>query len=248
MSNITCLHFSGALSDVIFRDVTFPRLELFSSIDHFTPEILKFLYRHPSITKLFLSCDNIPDISTEFLPRLEYFSGTLSVAKKVIPGRPITDIGLSWRSHTSEERTDEIIKGFTLSSTPILRFSSTALYPQDNRFFLITTIARYFPYLQSLQLINLALEGVSDRLFVNSLTRLLPSLKHLQHLTVASIFSIHDMSELQEVETTVEWRRLCPQLNFVVFPNYLRYVAKGLEITSLLNPLHPIQVLYITNL
>lgn len=167
MSNITSLHFSGSsLSDIVFRDVTLPRLKKFSSIVYVTPDVSKFLNRHRTITQLFIGGEmsaSILDVNQEFLPSLNCFMGCLWVAEKVIPGRPVKDITLAWITFVEEERTMSIIKSFSLSSIPIEQFFCTTLHIKENRVSLLMAIAKYLPHLRLLRLNNFSLAGFLDQ-------------------------------------------------------------------------------------
>lgn len=166
MPNITNLHFaSWFLSDIIFCDVTFPQLKTFNSPIYFTPEVFRFLDRHPGITHLFVGDRGTTtlEVSPNLLPSLSSFMGPLSVAEKIVPGRPVVDVTLAWIKSVSEERTTDIIKRFALSTIPIKRFFCTMFHIKENRISLLVAVARYLPHLRLLLFNNFS-DGDGDEI------------------------------------------------------------------------------------
>ncbi|KIJ57227.1 hypothetical protein M422DRAFT_238822 [Sphaerobolus stellatus SS14] len=235
MQNIAALHFGpSSLSDVILSRCTFPRLKSFTSINCTSNELASFLERHPYLEQVYLgaeiNCDEDEDDSFKLadscLPVIRSFIGSRSMAAKIVPGRPISELTVVTLSTEDTAVVESLAKG----SIPLQHFSCTSYY-RDNRYSILESIANHLPQLETLRVNNNNIRaGPLDQPFLITLDMILPRFKQLRALHVPAIFNairagqVYDLDSKQADATVVkEWHKLCPTLEFVTLPSCVEW-------------------------
>jgi hypothetical protein len=130
------------------------KLEVFSSDFAYDKSLRKFLNRQPSLTSIeFLNEHNdLSDLAATCLPNLTQITASFSSLKYLIPGRPISDVSRHLSDvirHLSPDDHPDDLNFFTLSTSPILKLSTTysCLYPTSTHL-----LASIFPSLTHLSI------------------------------------------------------------------------------------------------
>jgi hypothetical protein len=117
----------------LFRNTThYPFLTRFATSLPWSPDLVHFLHKSPTITQLYLDSPSPPDfpLPSGFLPSLSHFTGPPSLALLLVPHRPVQHIDL-----TSFPRlTSQLALSLSQSSAPVLALaaSTSSTGPADD--------------------------------------------------------------------------------------------------------------------
>jgi hypothetical protein len=129
MSSLRRLKYSGFLGDTFIPDGCTFKLNSFETSFPYSESIERFLNSQPSLTNLILLVNDGPlrPFDERFLPNLTRVEAEPSWLRVLIPGRPVTNVGVI--GIRPEENMD--MSFFTLSTAPIhsLRIPYTNIYP-----------------------------------------------------------------------------------------------------------------------
>jgi F-box domain len=145
MSSLRRLNLQGS-SDASILDGCNFKLDAFKTTFHYCESLHKFLNSQPGLTNvtLYANCKPLSPFDERYLPNLTRVRATHSWLGKLIPGRPVREVGVI--SPQSIDSTD--LNFFTLSTTPIqklwIRYSM--LYPNP-----VSLVVSTFPSLVHLK-------------------------------------------------------------------------------------------------
>jgi hypothetical protein len=154
-SNIVSLHFAmQGPSSIVFGHCTFPRLRVLSSVLDLSVELCDFLTRHPTIKQLCVGGE-IPhqrlSLPPAALPALESYLGSRSLARDVIPGRPVSNVTLAWTPHIPETEIEDVVRTLAMGTVPVRHFGCTTWGADANRS-IMHALAANMPGLHTLRI------------------------------------------------------------------------------------------------
>lgn len=104
--------------------LTFPMLRHLESSTKLDERIHSFLERHPGLRSVCLpSSDRDSFLETCHLPRLEYFSGSATLAQSIVPYSSVHKVSLSWSTAKDGMHLRSIVEALTKSTVPIVSIS-----------------------------------------------------------------------------------------------------------------------------
>ncbi|KAF7377883.1 F-box domain-containing protein [Mycena sanguinolenta] len=211
-------HLFGSISDTVFprlTDCTIPLL--LDSADSYS-----FLRRNPTIEFTILMPDpgqfisnNLYHIQPIHMPRLRHFIGSEIAACNLVPGSPVSKIGIGW-SPNSPIGYSRGLSAVASSTAEICDL--TAVIPSWDPA-LLSAIAQHTPRIQFLKIWAPRLSGLTPEKedFLAAMDTNLCSLTRLTNLTVADKTFLDRIADALESEfdRVRRWGDICPTLNRV---------------------------------
>ncbi|RPD58928.1 hypothetical protein L227DRAFT_169486 [Lentinus tigrinus ALCF2SS1-6] len=181
--------------------------------------ISRFLSGAPAVSHLrLLDCYDALELPADALPALHDFRGSAIAASSVLPGRPVSLLGLVGHEFITERDLQRI----AMSSVPIrwLDLSMMSVTP-----ILLRDISRHLPAVEVMKVklalrhtLHHALSGISLLAGLSPVLGAFTALHQLD-LSPTSVDGVGRGNALEESALCTTWARACPALRHVVFPS-----------------------------
>ncbi|KAK7052489.1 F-box domain-containing protein [Favolaschia claudopus] len=221
MTNLRILHVWSPKLFGAVASIDFPKLRECTLPGPSGSTCFPFLRRHPTITCLYMIAeeDSLPSPHpTVVMPELYRFEGTDEAARCIVPGSPVSLLGIVW---PARENVD-FLRGFEsiAASTSEVIHLSTLIYSWDPA--LVVHVRKYIPNIQHLQIMNplgSLTAPISENDFLTTVEITLRSLPCLIGIVIAET-SFHRSFPIDLIASALEsqfdlvrrWGDFCPTL------------------------------------
>ncbi|KAJ6551799.1 hypothetical protein B0H19DRAFT_1236839 [Mycena capillaripes] len=238
MKNLRVIEITAPRLFQLFFHLSFPLL-LRCTVP-LSPDIFPFLCANPTISSLSVAPSSIESwveferapIRSIYMPNLRRFEGPDIVACSVLPGSPVSQVGILWPGDRFADFSRAMAA--VASSKPGVDYFSNLIHSWDPA--LLAALAKHTPRIQVLQIRNIRPSSVTSppkKIFLSAMDDTLHGLPHLMVINIVEGVdqsfrpAIHWNEEDLEFEfkTVRRWREISPKLDLVTLSSITSWMC-----------------------